>query len=69
MELIKEEVTKCVDKTTLDGSDVNVDDLITCFRHQYPLDGLETEYLQVQCYREHFDYLVSLKIINLYNNP
>ena len=36
-----------------------IDPLMDCIKDNFPLFGLETEYLQQKFYKEHFNYLVS----------
>ena len=36
--------------------------LLKCFEDSFPLDGLETEHLQLKYYKRHFNYLVSLAL-------
>lgn len=52
IEIVRDEVKKFMSNAIEDG------DLMKSITDSFPLIGLETEYLQLQYYNEHFNYLV-----------
>lgn len=54
-EQMKKKVKACI---VAKLSEEEVEEVMECFISEFPLDGLETEYRQLQYYRQHFEYLV-----------
>ena len=52
--LMKQKVQECAESDEVDSSS-----LMKCFDDSFPFESLETEYRQLQYYKEHFNYLVS----------
>lgn len=50
--------TKVMDFATSRLSNEDVNELVECFDSTFPLEGLETEYMQLKYYKEHLNYLV-----------
>ena len=40
------------------SSAIDIESFKKCFEDSFPLDGLESEYLQLKYYKQHFNYLV-----------
>lgn len=59
MEVIKDKV-----KTFINNhDDQEYDELMKYFDNSFPLVGLETEYMQLKYYKQHFNYIVSITFV------
>ena len=54
MDAVKSKVLEC-----LQSDDYNEASIMQCFDDSFPLDGLQTEYQQLNYYKKEFNYLVS----------